>query len=119
MKIAHIHMMWIWKQRGENLELVLKAGGQRKVNTQTASPGWGETLQKIVTPYPKQKHKANSRITNPAKISCEHHVWNFPRFCSTFSDCYVTFNSDFSHPCAAEQQHNVTLHRIGKFFNQA
>lgn len=53
MKIAHIHMMWIWKQQGENLELVLKAGGQRKVNTQTASPGWGETLQKIVTPYPK------------------------------------------------------------------
>lgn len=46
MKIAHIHMMWIWKQQGENLELVLKAGGQRKVNTQTASPGWGETSAK-------------------------------------------------------------------------
>lgn len=46
MKIAHIHMIRIWKQQGENLELVLKAGGQCKVNTQTASPSLGETSAK-------------------------------------------------------------------------
>jgi len=44
MKMDHIHMMWIWKQQSGNLELVSKAGGQCKINTQIASPILVETF---------------------------------------------------------------------------
>lgn len=44
MKMDHIHVIRIWKQQSENLELDSKAGGQYKINTQIASPILVETF---------------------------------------------------------------------------